>query len=78
MAGLNDRYSLLQLIALRGTVGPEEAFAVPAAVETSFQIGYIFVECNYCFFAEVDGVEAGGCGEEDGCQDREGETKWRH
>jgi len=77
MAGLNERYSLLQLIALRGTVGPEEAFAVPAAVETSVQIGYIFVECIYCFFAEVDGLE-GGCGETKGRQDETGQTKWPH
>jgi hypothetical protein len=78
VAGLNKRDAFLQLITLLGTVGPEKSFAMPAAVETSFQIGYVFVECIYCFFAEVDGMEARRCGEKDGCEDREGETNWPH
>jgi hypothetical protein len=43
-----------------------------------FQNGHIFVESIYCFFAQVDGVEAEGRGEEDGRQDRKGDTHWPH
>jgi hypothetical protein len=67
----------LQLVTLRRTVGPEEAFAVPAAVEMGFQIGHIFVECVDRFFAQIDGVEAGR-GEEECCQSQAPQTMLPH